>query len=210
MASLRPKGAAFLPRARHLASVVTVATLLRLATGPADLAAGEPAWPPPRNLFGQWLGKSPAEVEAKLAASWEQVFPGDPETARLYYEVGEDMAYIWDVASDWAWWQADPWAVEQSNRVLRFFAPFDEAPPNQFILAGEPLSEESSPGPYAMAATAGAGLAADRALAEPYVARLREQEPATGSYREHDSILSALALLQVAGESRIHAPLLAQ
>lgn len=52
------------------------------------------------NLFSQWLGVSQEAVDAKLATAWRHFFEGDSETERVYYEVPEDMAYIWDVGSN--------------------------------------------------------------------------------------------------------------
>ena len=53
-----------------------------------------------RNLFSELLGKSQAEVQAKLDAAWQQLFYGDDATERVYYPVGSDMAYIMDIGSD--------------------------------------------------------------------------------------------------------------
>lgn len=52
-----------------------------------------------RNLFKEYLGKSDAEVQAKIDASWEQLFYGDDTSERVYYPVGEDMAYIEDIGN---------------------------------------------------------------------------------------------------------------
>ncbi|HEX6032798.1 MAG TPA: glycosyl hydrolase family 8, partial [Anaerolineales bacterium] len=52
-----------------------------------------------RNLFEEYLGKSDAEVQAKIDAAWEQLFYGDDERERVYYPVGEDMAYIADIGN---------------------------------------------------------------------------------------------------------------
>jgi len=52
-----------------------------------------------RNLFAEYLGKSEAEVRAKLEAAWQQLFYGSDDTQRVYYPVGEDMAYIMDVGN---------------------------------------------------------------------------------------------------------------
>ncbi len=111
---------------------------------------------------------------------------------------------IQNVALDHAWWGRDPWQVEQSNRILGFLGRFGEELPNQFQIDGTPLSEESSPGLFAMAAVG--GLAADRALAEPFVRRLWELEPPVGYYRYYDGLLYYLALLQVSGEFRVYPP----
>jgi len=52
-----------------------------------------------QNLFQQYLGKSDAEVKAKLDAAWEQLFYGSDSSQRVYYPVGEDMAYIEDIGN---------------------------------------------------------------------------------------------------------------
>ncbi len=55
--------------------------------------------PAQRNLFSEYLGKSDSEVEQKLLEAWDHYFNGDKETERVYYPVGEDMAYIFDVGN---------------------------------------------------------------------------------------------------------------
>ena len=109
-----------------------------------------------------------------------------------------------NVALDHAWWDADPWQVEQSNRVLRFLAAQGPDCPNQFTLDGRPLSKDSSSGLFAMAAVA--GLAADPALARPFVERLWHASIPSGHWRYYDGLLYQLALLQVSGRFRIHEP----
>ncbi len=52
-----------------------------------------------RNLFHEYLGKSDAEIQAKIDAAWEQLFYGDDASERVYYPVGEDMAYIADIGN---------------------------------------------------------------------------------------------------------------
>src|SRR4029079_11943752 len=47
-----------------------------------------------RNLFKEMLGKSDAEIQAKVDAAWKQLFYGDDATERVYYPVGEDIAYL--------------------------------------------------------------------------------------------------------------------
>ena len=51
------------------------------------------------NLFTDLLGKSDAEVEAKIDEAWMQLFYGDPNSQAIYYPVGEDMAYIKDIGN---------------------------------------------------------------------------------------------------------------
>lgn len=122
----------------------------------------------------------------------------------------EDFRYdAWRTLSnpalDWSWWAADPWAVEQSNRVLSFLAAQGPELPDRFKIDGTPVSTDyNTPGLIAMAATA--ALAADRAIGEPWVRRLWELPVRTGRYRYYDGLLTMLALLQVSGHFRIHGP----
>jgi len=52
-----------------------------------------------RNLFRELLGKSEAELDAKIDAAWRHFFAGDAKTQRLYYPVGADTAYIADIGN---------------------------------------------------------------------------------------------------------------
>lgn len=49
-----------------------------------------------RNLFLE-AGYSQAQVDQRLAELWRTYFEGDEDNERLYYEAGDDMAYILDV-----------------------------------------------------------------------------------------------------------------
>ena len=132
-------------------------------------------------------------------------FDGTPHTG----DGREDFRFdAWrtlaNVGLDHAWFAADPWQVGQSNRVLRFLAAQGPACPNQFALDGRPLSNESSPGLFAMAAVA--GLAADPDIARPFVQRLWDTPIPTGRWRYYDGLLYFLGLLEVSGRFQIHAP----
>lgn len=52
-----------------------------------------------RNLFQEYLSKSDAEVRDKLEAAWQQLFYGSEDFERVYYPVGEDMAYVEDIGN---------------------------------------------------------------------------------------------------------------
>jgi len=54
---------------------------------------------PQRNLFVEWLDKSPEAVQQKIDQAWDQLFYGNDADQRIYYPVGEDMAYIADVGN---------------------------------------------------------------------------------------------------------------
>ena len=109
-----------------------------------------------------------------------------------------------NVGLDHAWFAADPWQVEQSNRVLAFFVARGPLCPNQFTLDGRPLSTEHSCGLDAMAAVA--GLAADPVQAHPFVQRLWNAPIPEGRWRYYDGMLYLLGLLQAGGQFRIYAP----
>jgi oligosaccharide reducing-end xylanase len=109
-----------------------------------------------------------------------------------------------NVGLDHAWFAADPWQVEQSNRVLAFLVAQGPLCPNQFTLDGRPLSSEHSAGLDAMAAVA--GLAADPAQARPFVQRLWDMPVPEGQWRYYDGMLYLLGLLQAGGQFRVYAP----
>src|SRR5688572_23125485 len=52
-----------------------------------------------RNLFKEYLGKSEKEIQAKIDAAWNQLFYGSDDVERVYYPVGEDMAYLEDIGN---------------------------------------------------------------------------------------------------------------
>jgi oligosaccharide reducing-end xylanase len=66
----------------------------------AQPAAGAFATGQYRNLFKEYLGKSDAEVQARVQSAWHQLFEGDLESQRLYYPVAGDMAYVPDIANN--------------------------------------------------------------------------------------------------------------
>ena len=50
-----------------------------------------------RNLFAEHLGKSEAELDAKLSSVWQQFTAGDPATQRLFYAAADQTSYIPDI-----------------------------------------------------------------------------------------------------------------
>ncbi|KAF0092846.1 MAG: oligosaccharide reducing-end xylanase [Puniceicoccaceae bacterium 5H] len=132
-------------------------------------------------------------------------FDGEPVAIRGH----ENFLYdahrtLGNVALDWAWFQADPWQQEQSNRVLGFLSQFRPDIPYSFTLDGEPLSEESSPSLTAMAAVA--ALAADREVGEPFVRDLWEAPVPDGKFRYYGGLLYMFALLEVGGRFDVYPP----
>ena len=123
----------------------------------------------------------------------------------------EDFRYdAWRTLSnpalDWSWWAADPWQIEQSNRVLTFLASHGDRVPDRFKIDGTPVSTDcNTPGLVAMAATA--ALAADRAIGEPWVRKLWDQPMPTGRHRYYGGLLHVMALLECSGRFQIYGPL---
>jgi len=106
-----------------------------------------------------------------------------------------------NVALDQAWFDADPWAREQSNRVLRFLSAQPTPMADQFSLDGHPLSDTSSAGLQAMAAVAGLAAAPD--LARPFAARLWNDPVPSGPWRYYNGLLHLLGLMEAGGRFRI-------
>jgi oligosaccharide reducing-end xylanase len=52
------------------------------------------------NAFRDVLGKSDADIAAKMAATFNQLFHGDPSSQAIYFTTGTDQAYILDVFHD--------------------------------------------------------------------------------------------------------------
>lgn len=110
-----------------------------------------------------------------------------------------------NVAVDCAWFAADKWQIEQSDRLLNFF--YNQgigSYANQFTLDGEPLSSDHSLGLVAMNAVA--GLAATTDKTPEFVKELWDASPPTGKWRYYDGMLYMLALLHVSGNFRIYSP----
>jgi len=110
-----------------------------------------------------------------------------------------------NVGMDYVWFAPSGWHVEQTNRLLNFFASqgIDDYKA-EYLLTGEPQVEHRSPG--LVATNAVAALAADREVGEPFVQALWDQPIPTGQYRYYDGLLMMLGLLQVNGNFRIYEP----
>lgn len=124
----------------------------------------------------------------------------DPEHEDFRFDAWRTLA---NVAVDYAWFKADPWQIEQSNRVLDFLASHGiHTFPNQYTLEGTPLSSDHSTGLVAMAAVA--GMIADPQKGQPFIEALWNADIPTGKWRYYDGMLYLLALLHVSGNFRIY------
>jgi oligosaccharide reducing-end xylanase len=84
-------------RSRFRVSIIGCALVAGLGTGCQPIEPS--ALLKTRNLFADLLGKTDAEIDAKLAAAWGHFFHGSPEDERLYFPVADDMAYVLDVGN---------------------------------------------------------------------------------------------------------------
>ena len=134
-------------------------------------------------------------------------FSGAPRTQDVYHKDFRFDAFrvASNVAVDYAWFAADPWEIEQSNRLLEFFySQGIDQYVNQYSLDGQPLSGDRSQGLMAMNAVA--ALAATTDKAPKFVAALWNAPIPTGHWRYYDGMLYFLALLHVSGDFRIYTP----
>lgn len=110
-----------------------------------------------------------------------------------------------NVAVDYAWFAADPFEVEQSNRMLNFFySQGIDSYVNQYTLDGKPLSSDRSAGLTAMNAVA--ALASTNEHAPAFVQALWDTQIPSGHWRYYDGLLYFLGFLHTSGRFRIYAP----
>ncbi len=110
------------------------------------------------------------------------------------------------IAVDYAWFAADEWQIEQSNRLLRFFYNLGiDRYNSRFRIDGTPeFPQHRSLGLIAM--NAAAALAADDPIRLEFVRAFWDAPLNTGQYRYYDNLLYMLALLHLSGNFRIYAP----
>jgi oligosaccharide reducing-end xylanase len=133
-------------------------------------------------------------------------FDGTPATTDDHKDFRFDAwRTLSNVAVDYAWFGADPWQVEQSNRVLALLASQGmDSYPNQYSLDGKALSSDHSTGLVAMAAVA--ALAADQDIGKRFVQALWDAQIPSGHWRYYDGMLYMLAMLHVSANFRIFVP----
>ncbi len=109
-----------------------------------------------------------------------------------------------NVAMDWAWFRADPWAVEQSDRLQAFFA--GQPRGSMFTLDGQmrPNGNFRAAGLTMMNAVA--SLAAQHERRLDFVRQAWQQAPPSGHSRYYDGCLYMLGMLQLSGRFRVWWP----
>jgi oligosaccharide reducing-end xylanase len=107
-----------------------------------------------------------------------------------------------NVAMDHVWFGGDPWAAEQSDRLLTFFHHQGiKTYGNLFTLDGKQRGTDHSSGLVAM--NASAALASTLEIRKEFVQELWNLPIPNGPARYYDGMLYMLGLLQVSGQFRI-------
>ncbi len=109
---------------------------------------------------------------------------------------------IQNVVVDQYWFGADPWAIEEANRLQAFFASQGLATHgNKFTLDGRRLEASHSPGLVAMNAVA--SLVATNPRSLDFVRELWTIQPTRGRWRYYDGCLYLFGMLHLSGRYRI-------
>ncbi|QYO64182.1 glycosyl hydrolase family 8 [Leptolyngbya sp. 7M] len=137
-------------------------------------------------------------------------FTGEP---RPWGDYGEFFyADAWrcamNVALDYTWFAADPWQVEQTDRLLTFFHNLGIGQYNsRFRIDGEPVNpQHRATGLIAM--NAAAALASSSDIRWDFIEEFWNTPIPTGQYRYYDGLLYFMALLQLSVNFRIYSPAL--
>lgn len=109
-----------------------------------------------------------------------------------------------NIGMDYAWFGKDPWQVEQSNRMLDFFASQSPDYVANYTVDGKPLVNFKSTGLIAM--NAAATLGATTKNAPRFVNELWSAGIPNGQWRYYDGLLYMLGVLNASGNYRIWTP----
>jgi oligosaccharide reducing-end xylanase len=109
-----------------------------------------------------------------------------------------------NIGMDYAWFGVDPWQVEQSNRMLEFFAAQKPRYVSNYTVDGKPLVDFQSTGLVAMNAVA--TLASTSKVAPDFVKALWDAPVPSGQWRYYDGLLYMFGLLHASGNYRIWMP----
>ena len=109
-----------------------------------------------------------------------------------------------NISLDWEWFRRDPWQVEQSKRLQRFFRDIEVSNYRRYRIDGQPF-EELALHPIGLLATnAMASLASDGPDAEHFVHLFWNTPLRTGVRRYYDNCLYFFSLLALSGRYRIY------
>ncbi len=133
-------------------------------------------------------------------------FTGEPRPWDSYgeYFYADAWRCIMNVATDYAWFAADPWQIEQVDRQLAFFYGLGIGRYNsRFTIAGDPVApQHRATGLIAMNATGSLAASSDKQWA--FIEEFWNTPIPSGQYRYYDGLLYAMALLHLSGNFQIH------
>lgn len=109
-----------------------------------------------------------------------------------------------NIGMDWAWFGADPWQVEQNNRLLEFFAAQKPRYVSTYTVDGKPLVDFQSTGLVAM--NAAGTLASTSPASAGFVRALWDAPVPSGQWRYYDGLLYLFGLMHCGGQYRIWKP----
>jgi oligosaccharide reducing-end xylanase len=113
---------------------------------------------------------------------------------------------ICNIAVDYAWFAADPWQMEQCDRLQAFFASKGVTKyPSLYKVDGTTLPSDHSIGLIAMNATSSLA-ACNSSRAAMFVDDLWNAKIPSGHYRYYDGLLYLMGMLHVSGNFRIYSP----
>lgn len=109
-----------------------------------------------------------------------------------------------NVAVDYAWFAADPWQIEQSNRIQAFF--YEQGlytySDHWWIDGSESFSNNHAEG--LVATNAVASLAANETIAWEFIEEFWHTELPTGRWRYYSGLLYFMSLLHLSGQFRVY------
>lgn len=113
---------------------------------------------------------------------------------------------ISNIAVDYAWFAADPWQMEQCDRLQAFFLKQGaNSYSSLYKVDGTPFPSEHSTGLIAMNATASLA-SCNTSRAAIFVEELWNTKIPSGYYRYYDGLLYFLGMLHVSGNYNIYSP----
>jgi oligosaccharide reducing-end xylanase len=151
--------------------------------------------------------KKAANPKTGLMADYAQ-FDGTP--ADMNNGQHQDFRYdAWrigmNVAQDYLWFKADPWEVEQSDRLLAFFRSQGMSSyGDRYAVDGTPAGSDHSVGLVAM--NAAACLAATGEGRKDFVQALWDAYVPMGQWRYYNGMLYMLGLLNASGAYKAYLP----
>ncbi len=114
-----------------------------------------------------------------------------------------------NIGMDYAWFKADPWQLEYSQRLMTWFASQTPDYKQTYSIDGTAQSEEEgsmvtyNASQGQVACNAVAALASTDTIAWKYVDRFWKQATPTGEWRYYSGLLHMLSLLHVSGNFKI-------